>query len=177
MLTVLGGAPNNALANAAARHAAWASDVNAISSTIERLGRRALRQSGRDWRRSQGLFEGYLDGVSNRLARTGSDFGLDIQPAAIVGGERVPAFVYLHRGNSWSSQLITDAAGNPRPFAFPGSRRLDAGITDLTTPANLHGLRRVVAGFDITLDASKPNIFPHYQEYFGQIPIYDIRLR
>lgn len=58
----------------------------------------------------------------------------------------------------------------------PGSRRLDAGVIDLVAPVNQHGLRPVVAGFDITLSPTKPNIVPYYQAYFGDIPIYDIRL-
>jgi hypothetical protein len=41
---------------------------------------------------------------------------------------------------------------------------------------NAHGLRPLVSGFDITLDSSKPNIVKKYQEYFGDIPIYDVRL-
>jgi hypothetical protein len=53
---------------------------------------------------------------------------------------------------------------------------LDAGIIDLGATANSQGLRPLVAGFDITLDASKPNIVSYYQQYFGNIPIYDIRL-
>jgi RHS repeat-associated protein len=168
--------PNSAAANAAARHAAWGGDVNAISGTMERLGQRALRQAGGDWRCAEQLFESYLQGVSNRLGRVNSRFGVEIQPAAIADGQRVPAFVHLHRGRSWSSPLVADAAGNPRLFAYPGSRRLDAGIIDLDASPNSQGLRPLVVGVDITLDASKPDIVPYYQQYFGTIPIYDIRL-
>jgi len=142
---------------------------------MERLGQRALRQSGGNAARSEQIFEGYLQGVSNRLGRTGSEFGIDIQPAALVDGERVPGFIWLHRGGA-NSPLITAADGTPRLFAYPGSRRLDAGIIDLTAPANSYGLRPVVAGFDITLSPTKPNIVPYYQQYFGDIPIYDIRV-
>ena len=109
------------------------------------------------------------------MSRTGSQFGIDIQPAAISGGERVPGFIFLHRGGP-NSSLITGADGAPRLFAFPGSRRLDAGVVDLTAPANQYGLKPVISRFDITLSPTKPNIVPYYQQYFGDIPIYDIRL-
>jgi len=167
---------NNIAEAAAVRHATWANDLGAVSSTIERLGHRALRQSGGNWQKSQELFENFLNGVSNRLGRSSSPFGIEIQPAALRGGERVPAFVHLHRGG-WDSPVITERLGNPRLFAFPGSRRLDAGIFDVTSAANAEGLRPLVAGFDITLDASKPSIVSYYQRFFGNIPIYDIRLQ
>ena len=53
-------------------------------------------------------------------------------------------------------------------FATPGSFRLDAGIVDAQG--------NVLSGFDITLDPTKPNIVPKYQNAFGDIPIFDIRL-
>ncbi len=174
--SVLNVAPNRLSEIANARHAAWGNDLNAVNGTIERLGGRALRLSGGDGAKAEQLFESYVNGVSNRLQRTGSGFGVEWQPAAIVNGERVPAFVWLHRGNSWNSPLISDAAGNPRLFAFPGSRRLDAGVIDITVAPNSQGLYPVLSGFDITVDASKPSIVRYYQQYFGDIPIYDIRL-
>ncbi|MDQ0612302.1 hypothetical protein QFZ83_006473 [Variovorax sp. W1I1] len=162
-------------AAAAVRHAAWGGDLGEVSGSIERLGLRALRQSGGDAQLSERLFEGYLNGVSNRLARTGSEFGIEIQPASLANAERVPNFIYLHRGGS-SSPLVTWPDGTPRLYAYEGSRRLDAGVIDTTVAPNEHGLHPVVAGFDITLSATKPNIVPYYQKYFGNIPIYDIRL-
>jgi len=145
---------------AAARHKAWARDVGRISKTAERLGRRALRRSGDDWVRSERIYRSLLEGVENRLRRAGSIFGIEWQPAAIPGIGRVPAFrTFFRDGKRWI-------------FATKGSRRLDAGIIDLTSPGPL---RRVVSGFDITLDAAKPNKVRYYQEAFGQIPIADIR--
>jgi len=58
---------------------------------------------------------------------------------------------------------------------YPGSRRLDAGIIDITGRASVDGLYPVVSGFDITVNPLKPNIVPWYQEAFGPIPIFDIR--
>jgi RHS repeat-associated protein len=160
---------------AAARHADWGSDLASVSGTIERLGQRALRRSGGNATRSEQLFDSYLRGVESRLQKVGSEYGIEIQPAALANGERVPGFVWLHRGGA-NSPLITNVDGAPRLFAFPGSRRLDAGVVDVTAPVNAHSLRPVIAGFDITLSSTKPNIVPYYQEYFGDIPIYDIRV-
>jgi hypothetical protein len=87
----------------------------------------------------------------------------------------VPNFIYLTRGRPGTS-LITGADGEPKLFAFPGSRRLDAGVVDITAPANQYDLKSVVSGFDITLDATKSDTVPYYRKYFGNIPIYDIRL-
>jgi hypothetical protein len=157
------------------RHVAWGSDLGEVSSTIERLGIRALRQSNGNAQLSEQLFETYLTGVGNRLTRVSSEFGIEIQPAAIAGGERVPNFIFLHRAGP-NSPLITGADGSPRLFAYPGSRRLDAGVFNTTAAATEDGLRPIIAGFDITTSQSKPNIVRYYQEYFGNVPIYDIRL-
>jgi hypothetical protein len=110
---------------ASQRHMAWAGDLNAINSTVERLGQRALRYSGGDWRVSEQLFEGYLVGVQNRLTRTGSPLFVEIQPAAIPGIGRVPAFRQI----------------GGRIFPTRGSRRLDAGIADENG--------NILSGFDI----------------------------
>lgn len=144
--------PPTVAPNSAARHAAWSSDLNAINETVGRLGQRALRNSGGDWRASERLFERYLGGVQNRLSRTGSSLSVEIQPAAIPGRGRVPAFRRF----------------GDRVFATPGSRRLDAAV------ARPDG--SLVSGYDITLDAGKPNIVQYYQDAFGPIPILDIRL-
>jgi YD repeat-containing protein len=136
----------------AGRHAAWADDLNAINATVERLGQRALRESRGNWRTSEALFEQYLTGVQNRLSRTGSPLSVEIQPAAIPGVGRVPAFQQV----------------GGRVFPTRGSRRLDAGI------AGQNG--NLVSGFDITLDPNKPSIVQYYQGAFGDIPIFDIRL-
>ena len=80
------------------------------------------------------------------------------QPAAVPGRGRVPAFV-----------SFVDRQGIPRVYAYPGSRRLDAGLTRL-------GTGDPVSGFDITLNRAKPNIVSYYQAAFGQVPIFDIRI-
>lgn len=140
---------------AAQRHAEWAADLSQINATVERLGQRALNQSGGNWQRSEQLFNSYLEGVENRLSAAGSPYGVQIQPAALPGGTRVPPYVQY--------------GGSSGPiFPFPGSRRLDAGIVDL-------GNGGLVSGFDITLNPAKPSIVPYYQEAFGNIPIFDIR--
>jgi RHS repeat-associated protein len=146
------GTPSIAPVDSAARHAAWASDLNSINATVERLGQRALRQSGGDWRRSEQLFENYLKGVQIRLMRTGSPMSVEIQPAAIPGLGRVPAFRQV----------------GGRIFPTPRSRRLDAGIVGPNGD--------LFSGFDITLNPNKPSIVPYYQQAFGDIPIFDIRL-
>ncbi len=139
-------------ATGALRHAAWAGDINAINATAVRLGQRALERSGGDWVTSEQLFERYLQGVQNRLARTGSQFAVEIQPAAIPGRGRVPGFQQV----------------GGTTFPTRGSRRLDAGIVG---PKG-----KLVSGFDITLDPNKPSVVQYYQEAFGNIPIFDIRL-
>src|SRR5205823_6007234 len=102
----------------AQRHAAWSSDLSQINATIERLGERALAQSGGNWKTSEQLFNSYLQGVQNRLTDAGSQFSVQIQPAALPGGTRVPAYVQY--------------GGPSGPiFPYPGSRRLDAGILDM----------------------------------------------
>jgi hypothetical protein len=108
----------------------------------------------------------------------GSPFCLEWQPAAVVGEGRVPNFINLYRGYSTSSGLILDDLGNPRLFAYPGSRRLDAGLVmRWGVEPNAYGLRPVVAGFDITLDPNKPLCVQYYQQAFGPVPIYDIRIK
>jgi hypothetical protein len=119
-----------------------------------------------DAAKAERIFEGYMQGVANRLERMGAKYGVEIQPAANANG-RVWNFVQFRQGVGWTDKL----------YAFPGSRRLDAGITDLTQAPNEFGLRPLVSGFDITLDRAKPNIVQYYQEYFGKIPIFDLRLR
>jgi hypothetical protein len=174
------GAPASTVSNpiaetAAARHAAWSSDLGQINTTINSLGQRALTQSGGNPQLAEQIFNRYLGQVDNRLINSGSPYGIDIQPAALKNGERVPNFIYLNRGGPGTS-LITGADGEPQIFAFPGSRRLDAGVIDTTAPLNQYDLQPVISGFDITLSPTKPNIVPYYQSYFGNIPIYDIRL-
>uniref|UniRef100_UPI001ED984BD hypothetical protein n=1 Tax=Sphingomonas elodea TaxID=179878 RepID=UPI001ED984BD len=159
-----------------ARHIAWSSDLGAITDTVAALGQRALRNSGGNWSQSEALFDRYLALADARLARAGSGYAVELQPAAIAGGERVPSFIWMHRGDA-TSPLIMGADGAPRLFAYPGSRRLDAGIIDMNAAPNQYGLRPVVSGYDITLNAAKPPIGGYYREHFGNIPINDIRLR
>lgn len=125
-----------------------------------------MRMAGGDAAKAERIFEGYMQGVANRLERMGAKYGVEIQPATNANG-RVWNFVQFRQGGGWTDKL----------YAFPGSRRLDAGITDLTKAPNEFGLRPLVSGFDITLDRAKPNIVQYYQEYFGKIPIFDLRLR
>ncbi len=174
-----GGKIPNAISNSAAerisaRHLAWSSDLGAINDTTVALGQRALRNSGGDWVKSEELFNRYLSLADARLARTGSSYAVELQPAAIAGGDRVPNFVWLHRGDA-TSPLIMGSDGTLKLFAFPGSRRLDAGIIDMTVTPNQNGLRPLVSGYDITLSPTKPPVGSYYREYFGDIPIADIR--
>ncbi|MEM9754168.1 MAG: hypothetical protein AAF916_12410, partial [Planctomycetota bacterium] len=162
--------------SAVARHAAWADNLFAVSGSIEKLGIRALKHSGGDWRLSESLFNEYLGKVSHRLRMQGSRYGVEIQPAALAGGERVPPYLHF-RYHVGRGPFISDGAGRPILFAYPGSRRLDAGIVDMTVGGNRSGLRPLVAGFDITLNARKSHIVEYYQQFFGEIPIYDIRLQ
>jgi RHS repeat-associated protein len=145
---------------AEARHVDWANDASNVAETIRNLGQRSLRQAQGNGTQAERLFGGYLRGVNNRLERLNSALSVEWQPAAINGGTRVPGFIYFKPGN----QL----------YAFPGSRRLDAGIVNLAKVRN--GMNPVVWGFDITVDSKKPNIVQYYQQYFGNIPIDDIRL-
>jgi hypothetical protein len=154
-------APSSAAELAAERHAAWSRSIPRINKTVQGLGERALRESGGNWRQSETLFRRYLGGVERRMQGSGP-FGLEWQPAAIPGRGRVPAFRTF-----WNR-----AQGRYRTFATKGSRRLDAGLTDLNAPGPL---RPLVSGYDITLDPSKPSIVRYYQEAFGEIPILDIR--
>ena len=143
------------VASGASRHTLWANNIDDINATVERLGQRALRESGGNWQVSEQIFEGYLQGVENRLIRTGSQYNVKIQPAALPGGEIVPPYVQY-------------GGANGPIFPYPGSRRLDAGIFNSQTGS-------FASGFDITLNSSKPSIVPYYQEAFGNIPIFDIR--
>ncbi|MEO8362212.1 MAG: RHS repeat-associated core domain-containing protein [Vicinamibacteria bacterium] len=164
--------PTPSVADASAsRHAGWGGDLTQVNRTVRRLGQRALRESAGDWVRSEALFESYLGGVGNRLSRGGSRFGVEMQPAALPGGERVPGFLELLKADG--SGVSMDRFGRPRLVPYPGSRRLDAGIIDLTTPGPN---RQVLSGFDITLNRTKRPIVDYYQEAFGKIPIFDVRL-
>jgi DNA-binding XRE family transcriptional regulator len=77
------------------RHAEYGKDLGAITRTMERLGERAVKYSGGDWRKAESLYSVYSEAVQNRLWRTGSRFGIELQPAALVGGQRVPNFIWL----------------------------------------------------------------------------------
>jgi hypothetical protein len=159
--------PQSALAaQVRASRVAWASNPTEIAETIGALGRRALARSGGDGARAEAIFEGYLSRVSNRLENAGSRFGVEWQPAALADGTRVPGYLFYGR------------AGEKVFHPFGTSRRLDAGIIDLTKVRLYPGVAEhpVIHGFDITVDMTKPNIVPYYQEYFGPIPIDDIRL-
>ncbi|WP_231590824.1 hypothetical protein [Grimontia sp. AD028] len=157
------------------RHLDYGGDLGAINESVELLGQRALRNSGGDPYKAEAIFEDYLKAVDNRLQRVDSDYRIEIQPAALKGEGRVPAFIYLHRGGPDTS-LITNSSGDPKLFAYPGSKRLDAGVIDISSDANQFNLHPVVSGFDITTSKTKPNIVNKYQQVFGDIPIYDIRL-
>jgi RHS repeat-associated protein len=147
---------------AAARHSAWSRNIPEINETVQGLGERALRASGGNWRQAEATFRRYLGGVERRMEASGGPFGVEWQPAAIPGRGRVAAF-----------RTFRDrATGGFRTFATKGSRRLDAGLTDLSAPGPL---RPLVSGYDISLDASKRSIVQYYQEAFGDIPILDIR--
>ncbi|ODM24579.1 hypothetical protein A7W90_00085 [Clostridium sp. Bc-iso-3] len=129
-----------------------------------KLGKRALRESGGNWQKSEALFEKYLGSVENRLRRVGSNYGVETQAAAIKVGQRVPAGFNI--GNKW--------------IPYKGSGRLDAAIVDLTqtasSPTKYQGMfHPVVSGFDITLNPTKPSVIGKYKEIFGDIPIFDIR--
>jgi hypothetical protein len=166
-------APPAGPSQASARHAAWGRDLDAINTTVERLGRRALKGSGGNWQTSEALFERYLGGVERRLGRTGSQYGVEIQPAALPGGERVPSHIYLEKLNG--SGLVHDRWGNLKLIPYPGSRRMDAAIIDLASPGPYH---RAVSGFDITLNARKPSVAGYYEEAFPFMQeFFDIGLR
>lgn len=139
-----------------------------MNATVERLGKRGLRESGGDWHKAEALFEGYLGRVQNRFTRTGSGLGVEIQPAALRDGTRVPPFIHFLNGDGSLSRL----------YAFPKSRRLDATIVDTQDITRGVGgsYPRVLSGFDITLNRTKPNRVQYYQEFFGDIDISDIRL-
>ncbi|MGE0454278.1 MAG: RHS repeat-associated core domain-containing protein [Vicinamibacteria bacterium] len=157
----------------AAQHAAWGQDLDAINATVERLGRRALKRSGGNWQTSEALFERYLGGVERRFGRTGSQYGVEIQPAALPGGERVPSHIYLEKLDG--SGLVHDRWGDLKLVPYPGSRRMDAAIIDRTSSGPYH---RAVSGFDITLNARKPSVSEYYQEAFPFMQdFFDIRLR
>ena len=156
----------------AARHAAWGQDLDAINATVERLGRRGLKRSGGDWQTSEALFERYLGGVERRLGRTSSPYGVEMQPAALPGGERVPSHIYLEKQDG--SGLVHNRRGDLKLVHYPGSRRMDAAIIDRTS---VGPYRRAVSGFDITLNAKKPPVSEYYQEAFPFMQdFFDIRL-
>lgn len=98
------------------RHVEWANNLDDINSTVNSLGKRALRKSGGDLRKAEELFEKYLGSVESRLRRVGSNYGVEIQPTAIKVGQRVPAGFNI--GGKW--------------IPYKGSGRLDAGIVDLS---------------------------------------------
>jgi RHS repeat-associated protein len=165
--------PSAASSGTSARHAAWGQDLDAINASVERLGRRALKQSGGDWQKSEALFERYLGAVEKRLGRTGSQYGVEIQPAALPGGQRVPSHIYLEKLDG--SGLVHDRWGNLKQVPYPGSRRMDAAIIDRMSPGPYH---RAVSGFDISLNAKKPSVSAYYEEAFPFMQdFFDIRLR
>jgi hypothetical protein len=147
-----------------------------VDRLMIRFGQRALRDSGGDWRIAEQKFDAYGAALNARLQATGSTLRIEFQPAALVGEGRVPNFIHMHRGGE-SSPLITDRNGDPRLFAYPNSRRLDAGVVDLRDSPDEFGLRPLQSGYDITLDARKRDIVSYYREAFGDVPIEDIRLK
>jgi hypothetical protein len=129
---------------------------------MDKLGLGALRRAGGDGARAEALFERYLSRVADRLEACNTRFGVEWQPAALRDGTRVPNFIHY------------EPVGGTKLYAYPGSRRLDAGIVDLSSVRS--GYHPVIHGFDLTVDLTKPNVVGYYQEYFGPIPINDIRL-
>lgn len=104
-------------------------------------------------------FFGYLEVIEGRLVRMNSPFRVELQPAAVPGRGRVYSFV------------DRPDLGFLNEILYPESRRVDAGIVNITSETSVDGLYPLVSGFDITLNPLKPDIVPYYQEAFGPIPI------
>ncbi|MDZ9887993.1 RHS repeat-associated core domain-containing protein, partial [Escherichia coli] len=150
-----------------ARWTKWGSEQSNISDVLNSLGNRALKYANGDWIKSEAAFNKYINMINKRLELTGSKFRVEIQPA-IKNGERVPATTNgpFKVNGKWTSG--THYTG--------GSKRLDAGIIDITSPTNQYGLHPVIEGFDITLNKTKPSAVDIYSDVFGGIDINDIRL-
>lgn len=95
-------------------------------------------KSGRNFRQ-------YLQGVGNRLKKNGRKYGVEWQPVALENGARVKSFFRLKGRN-----------GIIRILARKGSRRLDAGIVDLTNIQR--SFFKVVINFDTSIIELKPLI-------------------
>jgi hypothetical protein len=174
-----------------ARQAAWGQQLENITGLLERLGRRALRESTRpptrDWKgyKSAELLERYAQIIQNRLARTNAPYRLVLEPAAMPGTmQRVP------------TRWMRNADGRMVPVSAKGSRRADIGVIDLRTlPQGADPfLHKIVAGMDITQKGFPANpgatwrnpksynknfekpadIVDYYREAFG-IDIMDVR--
>ncbi|ELV89225.1 RHS repeat-associated core domain protein [Escherichia coli PA19] len=150
-----------------ARWTKWGSEQSNISDVLNSLGNRALKYANGDWIKSEAAFNKYINMINKRLELTGSKFRVEIQPA-IKNGERVPATTNgpFKVNGKWTSG--THYTG--------GSKRLDAGIIDITSPTNQYGLHPVIEGFDITLNKTKPSAVDIYSDVFGGIDINDFRL-
>lgn len=133
-----------------------APSLEKIHDLMITFGRRALRNSRGDYTASEANFNSYAGALNSRLEAAGSPYRIELQPAAVPDEGRVPNFINLFRGNRPDSSLIVDSQGAPRLFAYPGSRRLDAGVIDLNATPNEHGLRPLLSGYDISLDQRKP---------------------
>jgi len=175
-----------------ARQVSWGKDLNEINGTIKRLGDRALRQATntpgfsaltgpQQGAIAESIFNRYLEAANNRLWRTGSQYGIELQPAATLLGNRTEPFIqkiFGFRGDQpilWRNLKSGDPRfGDPVLFAQPDTRRLDSAVIDLTTPGPYH---QMMSGFDITLDLDKIDAGLKYQSTFPKVPIFDIRPR
>ncbi|PHM76854.1 RHS family protein [Xenorhabdus cabanillasii JM26] len=145
----------------------WGNSTDKISKSLNKLGERALKNSGGNWKKSEELFNKYIGMANDRLSKVESKYRIEIQPA-IKNGIRVPAVTKgpVYSNGRWHTG-----------FRYTkGSKRLDAGIYDITSKANEHGLHPIIEGFDITLNSTKAHASDIYKDVFGGITINDIRI-
>jgi RHS repeat-associated protein len=146
-----------------------ATTLGAIEARVERLGRVALARGGGRWQVAERRFRRYAEQLNNRLRRVNSPYRIEVEPAA-----------FYSSNPQWRGNRTPTTWPNGEPYSGFGTRRADVGIIDTTQLDHLGRGNRVVAGFDITYrpfigEGAKFPIGGHYQEAFGQIPIYDVR--
>jgi len=156
------------------RHTAQVVSVEELDAVITKLGERAVRHGDRA--RTGGMsgvdagnyaeatYGRYLEALNKRLIVNQSPYIVEWQPAMLPGYGRVPPFIQFTNGQI---------------YPFPGSLRLDAGLSNtsqlVSTPAiSVDVYPSILRGYDITLDAGKVSAVSKYQTQFG-VPIRDIR--
>jgi hypothetical protein len=149
---------------AAAGHANWANNLDAVNDTMARLGRRALQQGEGNSDLAEDILTKHAGMMNSRLRRTGSNLTAVREVAAFNGSGGTRAWNYLY--SKFSGGHAFAKLGSPE-----GTSRLDLAIV---RGSNFRK-GEILAGIHMSYNSSKHFKLQKYSEAFGRIPTADIR--